>query len=763
MYLHPQVVPVAHVPIGAAHYAHLPPSIWGPAHAQYHHQPHPSTAHHPRSLHPVAQAAHHLPLHPPPTHMHPMASPHAATQLYAHPSSQAHIPTHADVHPYALHQHHVGYPYPHLGQAPPPHHIKPSLALLQHSSAPMHASYQPTSSSHLTTQQVPNETHRVEQVGDPKNSNHALPKMESGIDEKGKPLASEHRSHGAANRTLVQESVESASPRKMQSNRGNPKDNDSTRPGGSSSSPKNRAHATNGQPARKPRKPYTMTKSREVWTPEEHNRFLHALTLYDRDWKKIEAYIGTKTVLQIRSHAQKHFSKVTKYRTGEYIPPPRPKKRAVLPYPRSRSSGNKSNSNSAGTGSDSGGGSDNNARANGVVNGSVKRNGINGTSALPTLMTSSMEPTSKVSARPSTSSSLQHQSQLCPTTASSQHTPMQTSNPYYDMPGSRGSFNNQSLPRMQGLPPPKYIAGRHLPAWNSGHSYHSGPSRQPYRPYGNPGESKTPNEINKLEKISPVEKLNGIHVVNGANSLSREGTRNGNFNDAEGRDGRSRVNGGPNNSLLVLSSCVDMVSGDNRSDARGNESLKQDWAKKGAGSTQDHKNVATHKLPLEKSGGLPGAGKRDVTVKSEVGKGNGAASTTRDGGTVRGSDDGTAGFSGSDGRSGSGGSLETSEDGDNDPKSSNDGSGDDVRRGRSPSTRDSSPADGGSGESRENTPGDGSAIGKGSIANLCGVEKVGNKRGRGAEPDELVGERVKRKCSTIQGIVSGQGQDRTKG
>ncbi|GER28668.1 homeodomain-like superfamily protein [Striga asiatica] len=84
---------------------------------------------------------------------------------------------------------------------------------------------------------------------------------------------------------------------------------------------------------KKIRKPYTITKSRESWTEEEHDKFLEALQLFDRDWKKIEDFVGSKTVIQIRSHAQKYFLKVQKNGTVAHVPPPRPKRKASHPYP----------------------------------------------------------------------------------------------------------------------------------------------------------------------------------------------------------------------------------------------------------------------------------------------------------------------------------------------------------------------------------------------------------------------------------------------
>jgi SHAQKYF class myb-like DNA-binding protein len=52
-------------------------------------------------------------------------------------------------------------------------------------------------------------------------------------------------------------------------------------------------------PTTKIRKPYTIKKSRENWTDQEHDKFLEALHLFDRDWKKIEAFVGSKTVVQV--------------------------------------------------------------------------------------------------------------------------------------------------------------------------------------------------------------------------------------------------------------------------------------------------------------------------------------------------------------------------------------------------------------------------------------------------------------------------------
>jgi len=86
-----------------------------------------------------------------------------------------------------------------------------------------------------------------------------------------------------------------------------------------------RPHTEISAPSKR-RKTYTIRKQREAWSDEEHQKFLEALEKFGRDWKQIEAYVGTKTLIQIRSHAQKHFEKLERKGDSSAIPPPKPKR-----------------------------------------------------------------------------------------------------------------------------------------------------------------------------------------------------------------------------------------------------------------------------------------------------------------------------------------------------------------------------------------------------------------------------------------------------
>ncbi|TVU17416.1 hypothetical protein EJB05_33453, partial [Eragrostis curvula] len=81
---------------------------------------------------------------------------------------------------------------------------------------------------------------------------------------------------------------------------------------------------------KKVRKAYTISRPREKWTADEHDRFVHALLIFGRDWKTIEQFVGTKTATQIRSHAQKYFLKAHKLGHTTALPSPHPRRAAVL-------------------------------------------------------------------------------------------------------------------------------------------------------------------------------------------------------------------------------------------------------------------------------------------------------------------------------------------------------------------------------------------------------------------------------------------------
>jgi SHAQKYF class myb-like DNA-binding protein len=46
------------------------------------------------------------------------------------------------------------------------------------------------------------------------------------------------------------------------------------------------------------------------WSEEEHQVFIQGLERYGKQWKTIANMIGTRTVVQVRTHAQKYFQKM---------------------------------------------------------------------------------------------------------------------------------------------------------------------------------------------------------------------------------------------------------------------------------------------------------------------------------------------------------------------------------------------------------------------------------------------------------------------
>ena len=71
-------------------------------------------------------------------------------------------------------------------------------------------------------------------------------------------------------------------------------------------------------PSKKQRKMQNKKKPTNTltgrWTKDEHEKFLDGIRIYGKEWKKIASMIDTRTVVQIRTHAQKYFQKLAKKR-----------------------------------------------------------------------------------------------------------------------------------------------------------------------------------------------------------------------------------------------------------------------------------------------------------------------------------------------------------------------------------------------------------------------------------------------------------------
>lgn len=59
----------------------------------------------------------------------------------------------------------------------------------------------------------------------------------------------------------------------------------------------------------------TISSKLGRWTTDEHRLFVRGLLLFGKDWGLIAKFIKTRTVVQVRTHAQKYFIKMKKYKT----------------------------------------------------------------------------------------------------------------------------------------------------------------------------------------------------------------------------------------------------------------------------------------------------------------------------------------------------------------------------------------------------------------------------------------------------------------
>jgi SHAQKYF class myb-like DNA-binding protein len=67
------------------------------------------------------------------------------------------------------------------------------------------------------------------------------------------------------------------------------------------------------------------------WTDEEHDKFLQGLERYGRNWVKVSEIVGTRTTIQVRSHAQKYLLKENQGKRHDLNPQPTQRQRISVP------------------------------------------------------------------------------------------------------------------------------------------------------------------------------------------------------------------------------------------------------------------------------------------------------------------------------------------------------------------------------------------------------------------------------------------------
>ncbi|CBK21825.2 uncharacterized protein [Blastocystis hominis] len=86
-----------------------------------------------------------------------------------------------------------------------------------------------------------------------------------------------------------------------------------------------------------------VLENKGKWTESEHKEFLKGLSLYGKNWKRIHQLVPSRTLLQIRTHAQKYLSKKERLSKEQGVKQEEaPKQEPSSPSPKSEENKDKS-------------------------------------------------------------------------------------------------------------------------------------------------------------------------------------------------------------------------------------------------------------------------------------------------------------------------------------------------------------------------------------------------------------------------------------